>query len=149
MENVILRAGRAEDVSALSKLFFRSWLTHWGPHVDLAARTRFLEERPAEHYAQHFAEAFVVAERAGIVVGVYHLEGDFLHAIHVAVSAIGSGVGKRLMGDAEAKGARRLEVREFNEQAYAFYTRRGWIETGRKADTEMGFPCTSILMQRF
>ena len=86
--------------------------------------------------------------RGNEIVGMYHLEGDYLHVIHVAAEQIGSGVGRVMMAAAEVDGARRLEVRSFNARARRFYVARGWQEVRRADATEMGTPVITIDMAR-
>lgn len=147
MSAVILRRADSDDVIALSNMLEQSWFTHWGPHVSAESRARFVREQPARGYVQALWTDIIVAEQDGEVVGMYHLEGDYLHAIHVAPGRIGSGIGRALMDEAEAKGARRLEVRAFNTRAQQFYARRGWQESSRSDSTEMGTPVVSIAMR--
>lgn len=147
MGEIEIRAAEAGDVAALIVLFETSWRTHWGPHVSEASRQRFERERPAKGYTEALWSQFVVATRDDVVVGVFHLENDYLHAIHVAADQLGVGVGRALMNEAELAGARRLEVREFNMRARGFYHNRGWREIARRQDTEMGTPVTSIAME--
>lgn len=146
MERLILRAAREDDLPDLYKLFFRSWIAHWGPHVSVTSRQTFLLGRPGDSYARQYWTKFTVAERDGVLVGVYHLDDGFLHAIHVAVNHLGTGVGRLMMSDAERRGARRLEVREFNDRARQFYLRRGWVELCNEPGSEMGSPCVTITM---
>lgn len=89
-----------------------------------------------------------MAERGGVVVGMYHLDGAWLHAIHVDSWAIGTGVERALMDAAEAEGARQLEVRAFNSRARAFYLARGWLEAAEHAGSEMGTLVRTIVMER-
>lgn len=146
MSAIILRRAHSDDVLALSNMLEQSWFAHWGPHVSAESRARFVREQPARGYAQALWTDIILAEQDGEVVGMYHLEGDYLHAIHVAPSRIGSGIGRMLMDEAEAKGARRLSVRAFNLRAQQFYVRRGWLEHERTDDTEMGTPVVTIAM---
>lgn len=143
-----VRPARAEDKTALQLLLDLSWRTHWAPHVEPASLLRYDRERPAFGYVEAYLDQFMVAERGGAVVGMYHLEGDYLHAIHAAVEAIGSGVGMALMAHAEAQGARKLEVRAFNSRARVFYEKRGWHGVAEYEGTEMGTPVRTILMER-
>lgn len=105
-------------------------------------------ERPAHGYVDALWASFMVAEREGNVVGMYHLEGDYLHAIHVAPPATRSGVGGVLMQHAEAQGAATLEVRVFNTNALQFYLHRGWRQVDEVEGSEMGTPTRSIIMAR-
>lgn len=142
-----IRAAEAGDIAAQIALFETSWRTHWGPNVSETSRRRFEQERPAKGYTEALWGQFVVATRNDAVVGVFHLENDYLHAIHVAADQLGVGVGRVLMNEAELAGARRLEVREFNVRARGFYHNRGWREVGRQQDSEMGTPVTTIAME--
>jgi len=139
---------REDEIEALVALLEHSWVENWGPHVDAAGRARFADERPAKGYVEACWRDIDVAVRDGRIVGMSHLEGDYLHAIHVSSDAWGSGVGAQLMARAEAEGARRLEVLGFNTRARAFYARRGWRETGVSAGTEMGTPVETVAMER-
>lgn len=146
MSDIIIRRAEAIDVVPLGNLLETSWFTHWGPHVSAESRARFVREHPARGYAEACWPDLMVAEQDGAVVGMYHRDGEFLHSIHVAVDHIGSGVGRALMDHAEGQGARRLEVRAFNERARHFYERRGWQAIGQKHDSEMGTPVVTVQM---
>lgn len=147
MTDILLRPARRGDSDSLKHLLDRSWRAHWAPHLDVGAWARYEAAQPAIGYVGTYLDSFVVAERDGVVVGMYHREDSMLHAIHVDSWAIGTGVGGVLMQAAEAAGARRLEVRAFNARARAFYQRRGWQELDEYADTEMGTPVRTILME--
>jgi len=146
MSKLLIRQAEPGDSDALKMLLDNTWRTHWGPHVNPEGRARYDREMPAHGYVDACLGSFVVAERDGRIVGMYHLDGDYLHAIHVAVDDIGSGVGSALMAEAEADGAARLDVRAFNSRARAFYTARGWRETEERDDVEMGTRVRSIIM---
>lgn len=147
MTDIVIRRARESDRGALEALLETSWLTHWAPHVEPHSVERFERERPVTGYVETFIDQFVLAERHGVVAGMYHREGEMLHAIHVHVVFIGSGVGQALMDHAEARGARRLDVRAFNSRARAFYERRGWRAVAEMEESEMGTPVRSILME--
>lgn len=148
MSDVVIRSAREDDRAALEALLETSWRTHWAPHVEEHSIERFEREQPVTFYVETYIDQFVLAERHGVVAGMYHREGDMLHALHVHVLFIGTGVGHALMSHAEARGARRLEVRAFNVQARAFCERRGWHAVAEMAATEMGTPVRTILMER-
>lgn len=145
---ILVRRARSSDSADIKALLDRSWRTHWAPHLDMGAWARYEAARPVEAYVDVYLGAMMVAERGGVVVGMYHLDDGMLHAIHVDSWAIGTGVGAALMAHAEAAGARRLDVRAFNARARAFYASRGWVEIDEHEDTEMGTPVRSIIMER-
>ena len=148
MSDITLRPGRPEDAEPLAALLDASWCTHWAPNVLPQSIEQFDRERPAHDYAHGLVQEFIVAERGGAIVGMYHLEETYLHAIHVAPEAIGSGIGGALMKHAEAHGAKKLEVRSFNRNAIAFYLSRGWEKLEEVSGSEMGTPTMTIIMIR-
>lgn len=148
MSDLVIRRARQDDRAPVEALLETSWLTHWGPHVDAGSVERFKREQPVVDYVEAYIEQFMLAEQTGVIAGMYHLEADKLHAIHVHVLFIGSGVGRALMDHAEQHGARRLDVRAFNSRARRFYERRGWRAVAEMADSEMGTMVRTILMER-
>lgn len=148
MSDIIIRPGNPEDAEQLAVLLDASWRKHWAPHVLPASIEQFDRERPAHKYAYASVRKFIVAERKGAIVGMYHLEKTYLHSIHVAPGVIGSGVGGALMNHAEARGASKLEVRTFNINAIEFYLYRGWEKLEEISGSEMGTPTMSITMIR-
>lgn len=148
MSEIVVRPARQRDAEDIKALLDRSWRTHWAPHLDMQAWANYDAAQPVRGYVDLYIGQFIVAERGGVLVGMYHRDGSHLHAIHVDSWAIGTGVGRALMDAAEAEGARRLEVRAFNVRARDFYLARGWIEVGEHEDTEMGMPVRTIDMER-
>lgn len=148
MSSVVIRRATPDDRAAVEALLDTSWRTHWAPHVEPESIERFEREQPVIGYVETYIDQFMLAERDGVIAGMYHLEAGVLHAIHVHVLFIGSGVGRVLMDHAEAAGARRLDVRAFNSRARAFYERRGWRAVAEMEASEMGTPVRSILMER-
>jgi len=148
MSEISIRWAQQGDAVALKSLLERSWRTHWGPHLESAAVMRYEDTRPVDGYVDAYLTRFRVAERDGALVGMYHLEDEHLHAIHVDLAAIGSGVGRVMMEAAEREGARKLEVRAFNRRAHEFYLRRGWVGTKEHDDLEMGQKVRTIVMER-
>ena len=147
MSEIVVRDALPRDADDIKALLDRSWRTHWAPHLDMQAWANYEASQPVRGYVDRHIGAFKVAERGGVIVGMFHREGEHLHAIHVDTWAIGSGVGRALMDVAESEGARRLEVRAFNVRARDFYLARGWIEVAELEDTEMGFPVRTIVME--
>lgn len=148
MSDIVIRWARQGDADDVRSLLDRSWRTHWAPHLQFGALARYDAARPVDGYVAAYLERFRVAERGGVVVGMYHLEDGHLHAIHVDTWAIGTGVGSTLMEAAEAEGAQKLEVRAFNVRARDFYRARGWAEMDEYEDLEMGESVRTIAMER-
>ena len=78
-----IRAATQEDVPALKTLLRRSWLTTWAPELAFETVQRFAATDPAGHYAEDKWHDFTVAEEDGALRGMFHVEGDHLHAIHL------------------------------------------------------------------
>ena len=140
------------DVPALQKILRNSWLATWAPELKFETVQRFAAEDPAGHYAIDKWREFMVAEEEGVLLGMFHVEGDHLHAIHLDPRQRRRRVGSRLMDAVEKRIARdhpeaTLEVRAFNTGAIAFYKQRGWVQCGPAyADAEYGEPCETLRM---
>ncbi len=92
-----------------------------------------------------------MAEINGAVVGVLHIEEDWVRSIELAPELRRQGIGSRLMEVAEQRirksySEARLDVRAFNAGAIAFYRQRGWTEARRYEGTECGAPVETIEM---
>jgi ribosomal protein S18 acetylase RimI-like enzyme len=75
--------------------------------------------------------AVFVAEMNGRVVGYTSVRRDGeLRMLYVDPVAQGAGVGSQLLTEAEAAGARVLEVFEANGHGRHFYEARGWRDDG-------------------
>jgi ribosomal protein S18 acetylase RimI-like enzyme len=146
-----IRSAIQADVPALASLLRRSWLTTWAPELPLAAVKRFATDDPARLYAESMWRDFMVADDGGTLVGMFHVEGDCLNAIHLEPKRKREGIGSRLMDEVErrisaAHREARLEVRAFNVDAIEFYKQRGWTEGRRYEGSECGAPVETIEM---
>jgi len=141
-----IRNAEPQDRASLHDLLTRSWLENWAPHVSAASIERFRSENPVAGYLSGYLPSMTVAEEDGQVLGMAHLVGDRVAALHVLADSQGRGVGARLMDHAEADGGRRLEVRAFNTRAIRFYEKRGWRPVRRYEDDEFGTPLETIEM---
>jgi ribosomal protein S18 acetylase RimI-like enzyme len=147
-----VRRAKLADTQALERLLRRSWLTTFAPHLPDAAVDRFAAEDPVRTYVRAMWNQFSVADEAGEVVGMYHVHGNLVAAIHVDPDCKGRGVGTRLMDAAESEIASRfdearLEVLAFNRSAQCFYSHRGWSERRRFYGSECGSPVELVEMR--
>lgn len=143
-----IRKAQAQDRSELGTLLRQLWLENWAPHVKPESVEQFYAEDAVGQYLDGYLPDMVVAILDGHVVGMAHVGGDMLHAVHVARAAQGKGIGSELLAHAEKIGARRLEVRLFNSRAHRFYLNRGWRQSRRYMATEMGTPSETIELLR-
>lgn len=151
-DTLILRPARPADAAALAAILHDTFESTWAPQVTLAAARAFRDEdRPAAYVAER-GLAFWVAERAGEVVGFVDWEADFVNALHVRCGHARSGVGSRLMDQAEAAiaaaghAAVRLETDVFNAPSQAFYAARGYREADRYPDTQWDSGVVTLLL---
>lgn len=140
-----LRPARRDDIGALTQLLRRSWLGTMAPHLPPEGRERFESSDPAAGYCQELWSEFTVAELDGLPVGMCHVQGDLVAAIHVDPARERQGIGRQLMTWAlheisRGHGAARLEVLAFNQDARRFYEALGWRETRCISGEEMGCP---------
>jgi ribosomal protein S18 acetylase RimI-like enzyme len=113
----------------------------------------FAAADPARDQAESTWPSFVVAIVDEVLVGVLHVVEDGIENLHVDPQAWRRGIGSKLMDYAEHEIGRthrsaRLELRAFNERAYVFYKRRGWIEVRRYPGKECGSPVENIEMRK-
>ena len=146
-----IRPSVEADVPALVRLLRASWLTTWAPELPFDAVQRFAAEDPARLYAESNWKEFVVGADGVDIVGMFHVEKNWLHAIHLDPKRKRQGIGSRLMDEVEGRiGAQhseaRLEALSFNTGAIEFYLRRGWTERRRYPGTECGAPVETIEM---
>jgi len=147
-----IRPAGADDIAALKSVLRRSWLATWAPELAFETVQRFAAEDPAGHYAHDKWREFVVAEEGGVLLGMFHVEADHLHAIHLDPKRKRQGTGSLLMDEAERRISRQhrkatLQVRAFNTGAIAFYLRRGWTRQGDAyLDAECGESCETFTM---
>jgi len=144
---MIIREATLEDRMPLHDLLTRTWLETWAPQVSRTSVERFRREDPIAGYLEGYLPSMVVAEEDGRVLGMVHLVGDRIAAVHVRPDVQGRGVGSRLMAHAEERGGRTLEVRAFNTRAIAFYEQRGWRAVRHYVDDEFGTALTTIEMR--
>lgn len=147
-----VRRAVAEDAAALRAILHDTFESTWAPQLTPAAARAFREEdRPAIYVAERGLQ-FRVAERAGEVVGFVDWDGDFVNALHVRSRHARTGVGARLMDEAEAAiaaagfPAARLETDTFNATSQAFYAARGYREADRYPDTEWDSGLATLLL---
>ena len=135
-----VRAATAADRPALEDLLVRSWLTTWAPHLPADAVARFHDQAPVARYVRTALPRLEVAAAEGHLLGVLHVDGAELVTLEVEPTWKRRGVGSALLARAEARGARTLTVRAFNDAAIAFYAHHGWRRVATFEDTELGVP---------
>jgi ribosomal protein S18 acetylase RimI-like enzyme len=140
---VTIRPASAPDRDRLHALFTESWLLFWAPHLPPEAEVQFRNRDPVAGFLGAALVRLEVAELEGEIVGAIQVEDGCLEDLHVAADVQGRGIGWRLLDRAVSLGARRLEVRAFNERAIRFYEGAGWHRSNTYRTTEMGFPVLS------
>ena len=149
---LILRPARPADAAALTAILYDTFASTWRPQVTPAAARAFRDEDRPGAYVAARGLAFWVAERAGEVVGFVDWEGAVVNALHVRAAHARTGVGARLMDQAEAAivaaghAAARLETDTFNARSRAFYTARGYREIDRYPDLEWSSGIVTLLL---
>src|SRR5216684_1583862 len=146
-----IRSPIQDDLPPLISLLRRSWLATWAPELPFVAVQRFAAEDPARQYAESRWTDFIIADDGGAVIGMFHVEGNCLNAIHLDPKLKRQGIGSLLMDEVERRISAhhrraRLEVRAFNVGAVKFYEQRGWTEERRYIGTECGEPIETIEM---
>jgi GNAT superfamily N-acetyltransferase len=150
--DILIRQARPDDAAACKAILRDTFESTWLPELTAeAARTFESEDRPAAYVGER-GLLFRVAEVGGEVVGFVDWDGDFVNALHVRASHARTGLGGRLMDQAEAEIAEagfptaRLETDTFNLRSQAFCAARGYREAGRYPDEEWNSGLTTILL---
>lgn len=152
-----LRDARASDEAALTALLMHTYHATWAPMLrPEVAATYASGERTRAYVHAHWAE-FTVATPStddACIVGMVHVIGDFVDALHVTPSQQRGGVGSLLLAHAEqrmrASGQRlaRLETDTFNTQSRAFYARHGYLEVAQYPDEAWDSGFTTVLLTK-
>ncbi|VVE60077.1 GNAT family N-acetyltransferase [Pandoraea anapnoica] len=154
---IVLREARASDVEALTQLLMQTYRSTWEPMLrPEVAATLASGERTRAYVQGHWCEFTVAVPRASDddVVGMVHVVGDFIDALHVTPSQQRRGVGALLLVHAEAKmrslghPLARLETDTFNVQSRAFYLRNGYREVATYPDEEWDSGFTTVLLTK-
>ncbi len=150
--SLLIRQARAADGEALRAILYETFSGTWAPHLTAAAAAAYRAEDRAGAYVARSGTEFWVAERNGVLAGLVHWRGDFVHALHVRPGQTRARIGVRLMDRAESAiaaagfDAARLETDTFNTASRDFYAARGYREAGRYPDEEWRSGLTTILL---
>jgi ribosomal protein S18 acetylase RimI-like enzyme/predicted GNAT family N-acyltransferase len=153
-DSVRIRLAEPRDRKALIGILHRCWDAAFAPQLAPAATERYRAGGIAEGFVAEEGAAILVAESGGAPVGLAHAEGDLITAMQVDPGHWGRGIGRALLAAAERQIAAnghavaRLEVDDFNQRAQAMYRAAGYVETGRRPDTEYRSGTATIMMQR-
>jgi GNAT superfamily N-acetyltransferase len=140
---VVFRRGTAADARAAADLWLRARKAAAGAippsiHGDDDVREWF-----AGHVV-HDTELWIAEDRAGAVLGILVLEGQWLDQLYVEPTTTGRGIGAGLVTLAQRERPDGLRLWTFaaNTGAQRFYERHGFVETRRTdgRDNEEGAP---------
>jgi len=126
----------------------------WAPQLRPQALERHAREGRAAAYVRERGPEFLLASQGAAILGMVHWEDDFIQALHVTGAAQGRGVGRALLGHAEAQIAKaglpavRLETDTFNTRARAFYAALGYREVDTYPDEEWDSGLTTLLLEK-
>jgi GNAT superfamily N-acetyltransferase len=129
----VIRRATVDDAADLAAVEVRTFRHAYADILD----PQFLADQDpvtrAEEWRKHLQlddRAVWVAEVEGRVVGYASVRDQELRMLYVDPFAQGAGVGSELLAQAEAAGARELEVFEANGHGRRFYEDRGWRDDG-------------------
>lgn len=154
---ILLRNARESDVAALTLLLMQTYRETWAPMLRPEAAAAFDSGERTKAYVQGHWREFTVAVPGvddGRIVGMVHVEGDFIDALHVAPSQQRRGIGALLLAQAESRmraqghPLARLETDTFNVQSRAFYASHGYAEVAMYPDEEWDSGFTTVLLTK-
>jgi putative acetyltransferase len=120
-----LRAATPADVPALALVAQRSYKAAFAAILEGPV----LATRDAAFFEQRFVESLqsiTVAAEDEVPIGFLLMTDRHIDMLFIDPAFAGKGVGSRLLGHAEQKGARSLECFRDNYGARGFYERHGW-----------------------
>lgn len=133
----MIRRATVADAAAVATVHARGWRHAYTDLLD----PQVIAERDVDTRTGQWTEwigagegEVWVAEVEGRVVGFAAVAGETLRALYVDPVAQGAGVGTALLAQAEAAGARELEVFAGNGHGRRFYEARGWRDGGEAGE---------------
>ena len=130
-----LRAARADELDALSRIWYDAWQDGHADVLPAALR----QIRTIENFRERLLadiSGVRVAELRGEAVGFCLVQGDELYQLFVSARARGTGVAAALLADGEARMQAAGEVTAWlacaigNQRAARFYEKAGWRKAG-------------------
>jgi ribosomal protein S18 acetylase RimI-like enzyme len=138
-----VRAARADETAAIAVLHVRATRETYAPILGARAERRdFDQSRARWEAAIASGDILLVAAEADVIVGLLHVEGDWMQSLYLASSHHRRGIGTRLLAAAGAE-LKARGVDEFgfrcvaeNLGAIAFYEAIGARRVGRSSEGE-------------
>ena len=131
----VLRAATEDDFAPLTMLWAEGWDAG---HAKIAPKA-LIKLRTADSFhlrLRGFGDDLRVTGERGDPTGFVAFKGNHIDQFYIRADQRGTGLAAKQMDAAEAELARRghetaqLEVSPGNDRAFAFYTKRGWVEQG-------------------
>ena len=131
--DLAIRPARVEDAEVIADLVIRVFDGFIAPDLDAEGRATFARDSAPEVFARRLAgesDGYLAILRAGQIVGVIEMRGNYLKSLFVAGEYQGRGIARRLLARALA-GREGAEI-TVNASAYAeaAYERLGFRPTG-------------------
>jgi ribosomal protein S18 acetylase RimI-like enzyme len=129
----VIRRATPDDAAGIAAVHVRSWRRDYADIVDPQVLAELdVGERTAKWRGWLDGDEALawVAQEGDRIVGFASLRDAKLTTLYVDPVAQGAGVGTGLLAEAEAAGARELEVFEANGHGRHFYEARGWLDDG-------------------
>ncbi len=143
---MICRDATARDVAWLTAVALDNYRAVFAPLLPDCDWEAFDEA----HFRARFSEAWprvrIVAD--AVPLGFALITAGHIEMFFVARSAQGRGVGARLLGDAQERGAGSLETFAVNLAARRFYERAGWRIAARYSRPFAGAECDFVRYER-
>ena len=128
----MIRRATPDDAEAIARVEVRTFQYAYAEILEPEFLAELDPSARAEEWRTALAQDAVVmiAEIDDRVAGYASVRDGSLRMLYVDPVAQGAGVGSRLLAQAEAEGARELEVFEANGHGRRFYESRGWRDDG-------------------
>lgn len=125
---MIVRPATIADIAALADIGVAGYRMGFADIIGYEGLARFGRDYFQDRFSREWP-AVTVAEEGITILGFAEVRDGTLDMLFIAPSVARSGIGGRLLAEAETRGAKKLECFRDNAGARRFYEKNGWRAT--------------------
>jgi putative acetyltransferase len=125
---MIVRPATMTDIAALADIGVAGYRMGFADIIGYEGLARFGRDYFQDRFAREW-QAVTVAEEGITILGFAEVRDGTLDMLFIAPSVARSGIGGKLLAEAETRGAKKLECFRDNAGARHFYEKNGWRVT--------------------
>lgn len=162
-KEITISIAKAQDAEGMGKIFYKTWLATY-PNEEVGITVDDIEDRFKDRFTEEGIKkesekianppegsTTFVAKEGGAIVGVCRIlvseQENRIGAIYVLPEYQGKGIGKKLWEQAQkffdSKKDTLVSLASYNTNAFEFYKKLGFKDTGRRWDNDEKFKMKS------